>query len=53
MSKILLGSFFVLLLGGCSLLENVGGFNLSACEGNLSVCWRLYWDNVDSLDTLD
>jgi hypothetical protein len=35
----------LLLCSGCSLLENIGGWNLSACQDNLGVCWELYWDN--------
>lgn len=43
----------VALTPGCviveSLLSDVGGFDLTACEGNYDVCAELYFDNVDNI----
>lgn len=46
LSKIL-GLILILQFSGCSLLNNVGGYDLSACEHNWDVCWQLYFDNID------
>lgn len=36
--------------GGCNILDNVGGWNLSACQDNFDVCFELYWDNSDKIN---
>jgi len=35
-----------ILISGCDLLKNVGGFDLTACEDNWLVCTELAWDNI-------
>lgn len=44
-----LSLFLLLAIGGCSILENVGGYDLSACQGSWDVCWQLYLDNKEKL----
>lgn len=45
---------FCLMCSGCDILENsvsdVYGWDLSACVGNFSTCWELFWDNSDKFE---
>ncbi len=43
----------ILLISGCSaadwFLSDLGGLDLSACLEHPSVCWNLYFDNIDKI----
>lgn len=56
MRKCIIGLGLTLILvlsSGCTivdaLLSNVNGYDLTGCSNGWSVCWELYWDNVDRL----
>lgn len=55
--KILFMLFFTICLFGCNgcdlvknIVNNINGWNLSACISNYDVCWELYSDNRDRFD---
>lgn len=57
MSKILCTLLLVVCLFGCSgcnlvegLVEDVGGWDVSACVSGFSTCWDLFWDNSDKFE---
>ncbi len=57
MSKILCTIVLAVCLFGCSgckLLEkavsDVGGWDVSACVGDMDVCWELFRDNSDKFE---
>jgi len=35
-----------IILSGCTLLENVGGYDITACENDWDVCLELMYDNM-------
>lgn len=43
--KLIIVILIAVFLGGCTM----GGFDLSACNGNFGVCTELLWDNRDQI----
>lgn len=39
---------------GCNLLEgdvnDIGGWDISACVSGFDTCWELFWDNSDKFE---
>lgn len=46
--------FCLLCCSGCDLLENlvddVGGWDVSACVSGFDTCWELFTDNADKFE---
>lgn len=42
----------ICLLGctSCKLLEDVGGWDVSACASDFGTCWELFWNNSDKFE---